>query len=362
MQNRARRPAGRLGPGILRRLSAAVLGWGLVLVAAQPLRAATPAAPDPGVVQQAKNLIEWGRAKKARSLLQAAVQQPANRDNARLVAYYGHVVMQFGDLRDGLKLTKRAVALDPNCASCHLYRFEALAKRAKTVNHFRALMALPKLRKQLELADKLNPGLGDVQWGWIRFDLALPAAVGGGFDNARQHAQLLRRIDPVDGRLAQAQIAEAAGQPQAALAAYRAAALHHPQDPRGLFALGRALFREGQHAAAARYLGAALALNRQSALYSAYMAANLVYLRQLEQARLVLQAGDQVHPDSRLGEFLVARALQAVGQDFPWARQLLAFYLRVPPEPGQPSSRQAQRLLAMVDPAASQPVASQHGG
>ncbi len=325
---------GRLGKVLI--VGLCLVSWGV-------------AAPGPEpVIQKAANYIEWGRLKEARSLLATAVAQPANAGNAPLLAYYGHVLASFGDLRQSLKMTKRSVKLDPKCASCRLYLFESMAKRAKRMNEFHAMLQLPKMKKQLKTAEQLNPNLGDVQWGWIDLDLVLPRAAGGGTQKAIAHAQRLRQLDPVDGRLALASIYNKTGEPGQALAEFRAAARNHPQDPRGVFALGQALFERRQYAAAAPYLARALEMNARSALYTAYRAADLVYLNHLEQARGVIGAARALFPDSRLADYLVAQALQVTGQDFTWARQLLASYLSVPPEPRQPTAQEARSLLAKL--------------
>ncbi len=321
--------------------------FGRILIIGLALAAVAAAAPAPNpVLEKAADYLEWGRWKQARSLLASAVADPGNAQNAPLIAYYGHVLASFGDLGQSLKMTKRAVKLDPQCASCRLYLFESMAKRAKHQNTFRAMLQLPKMKKQLETAERLNPRLGDVQWGWIDLDLVLPKAAGGGAENAIAHAQQLRRLDPVDGRLALASIYKQTGNPAQALVEYRAAATNHPQDPRGVFALGKALFQQRQYAAAAPYLARALDLNARSALYAAYQAANLVHLNRLVQAQQVIAAAHQRFPDSRLADFLVAQALKDVGQDYAWARQLLQAYLRVPPEPQQPTAAAAKKLLA----------------
>jgi tetratricopeptide (TPR) repeat protein len=328
-------------------------GWlALVMLLALGPRSGWAATVPSGnsTLQRAADLVEWGRLKEARDLLASAVAAPANGPasaiDARLMAYYAHVLIKFGDLSSGQKWAKRAVALDDNCATCHLYLFEAMAERAKGMSTMRGMWELPKVKKQLELATTLGPDLGDVQWGWVDFELGLPKVAGGSIEEARAHAERLERLDAVDGHLALAAIAQAAGDSQQELAEYRAAAHAAPTDPRGAFALGKALFERGDYAAAAPHLSRALALNAQSALYSGYQAANLVHLHQLEQARAVLAAGKSAQPDSRLGEYLTAKALKATGQDFGWARQLLASYLNVPAEPDQPTAAQGRELLA----------------
>lgn len=312
-----------------------------------PASARRPASASGDVLHQAADLVEWGRLKRARELLAAALAQPANTNNAPLIAYDAHVLLKFGQVDEGLALTQRALAVDEDCASCHLYRFEALADHAKTMSRIRAMMQLSKMKKELETAYRINPGLGDIQWGWVELYLNLPAALGGP-DKAREHAEKLVLIDPVDGHLALAAIAKDANQPEQALAEYRAAAQANSQDPRGIFALGQALYQHGDYRSAAVNLSRALALNPNSALYSAYQAANLVHLHELDAAHRVVVAGHGAHPDSRLGDYLVAKALKETGVDFAWARQLLGAYLNIPPEPDQPTLAQARSLLAAL--------------
>ncbi|MGH9487566.1 MAG: tetratricopeptide repeat protein [Terriglobales bacterium] len=316
---------------------------------ALPAATAFPIPPPPqSPLQHAHDLVEWGRLKQARALLQPLAGDPGNDKNAALLAYLGHLQVLFGNLKAARELTGKAVRLDPACASCHLYRFEALARNAERLNQFRALLALHGIKDQLEKAARLDPSLGDIQWGWIQLDLTLPPALGGGSQDALQHADLLARLDPVDGNLARAEIFLASGHPQRALAEYRAAAQTHPADPRGVFALGRALYLRADYAGAAAPLRRAWQMNSASALYGAYHAANLTRLQHLRRARAVLASAQRLHPGSRLGDFLTAQALLATGQDLAWARHLLLRYLAVPPEPGQASAASAQQLLTQL--------------
>ncbi|HET9785367.1 MAG TPA: hypothetical protein VFP94_10490 [Terriglobales bacterium] len=326
------------GAGSAKRV-AAIMVW--VLTAWTLSAAAAPA----GVLQKAHDLVEWGRWKQARQLVADAVAQPENKDKAVLWAYYGHLQAEFDELKSADELTRKAVKMDPNCAACHLYRFEALARRAETMNQFRALLQLHGIKKELEAAERLDPSLADVQWGWIRLDLTLPAAVGGSTGDAYKHADRLAQLDPVDGHLARAAIAQDSKDATRELNEVRAAAHDYPQDPRGVFAFGKTLYLRHDFAGAADPLARAWDLNHQSALYAAYHAANLVQLRQPQAARAVLDAADQIHPDSRLGDFLTAQALLATEQDPAWAHTLLQAYLAVPTEPTQPTAAEARQLL-----------------
>lgn len=304
--------------------------------------------PAPGAtpLAQASNLIEWGRWKEARDRLTEALRQ--SPQSPELMAYQAHVFVGFGDDDAALDLAQQAVKLDGQCAICHLYLGEAMGERAKHMNRFRAVIQLHHIRKELETALQLAPKNGDVRWGWINFDLDVPAAVGGSPTDAARHADVLERIDPVDGHIAHATIDLATGHPKEAMAEYQKSAHDYPNDPRGNFYVGLTLFQEGQFTAAQPYLDKARTLQPQSALYIGYYAANLVHLRHQEQARAVITAALRRFPNSRLGDYLVAQALHAIGQNFDWARQLLTSYLAVPAEPDQPTHADAQQLLSAL--------------
>jgi len=323
----------------------------LTLVAIPVARAASPSVSDP-VIRQAGDLIEWGRWKEARELLAQAVAapDPPGEEAARAArsAFYAHILLQFGDLDQALKLTKQAVASDGDCALCHLYRFEAMAQRAKTLSQIRAYWQLSKMKHELEKAESLDPTLGDVQWAWIDLDLGLPALAGGSSKDAYLHADRLAALDPVDGWLARATIATSDKKPDQALEDYRKAASQDTADPRGSFALGKAFYERAEYAQAAEALAHAFELNRRSVLYSGYYAANLARMNKFDQAKAVLASGQKEHPNSRLGDFLVAQALREQNRNFAWAKQLLAGYLAVPAEPGQASADEARKLLASL--------------
>lgn len=303
-------------------------------------------APPATPLTRAANLIEWGRWKEARDLLTQALKQ--SPQNPQLLAYQAHVLIGFGEDDGALDLAQQAVKLDGQCAICHLYLGEAMGERAKHMNRFRALIQVRHIHKELEMALQLAPKNGDVRWGWINFDLDVPAAVGGSTSDAAQQADALEQIDPVDGHIAHATIDLATGRPKDALAEYQKAAHDFPNDPRGNFYVGLTLFQKGEFAAAQPYLDKARTLQPQSALYIGYYAATLVHLKHQEQARAVIDAALQRFPNSRLGDYLVAQALHAVGQNFEWARQLLTSYLAVPSEPDQPTHADAQQLLSAL--------------
>ncbi len=332
------RPQGLAPEGLA---PARAAGW-LVLLAALLVPLAAAASP----LAQARQWVEWGDWIQARSLLDAALKSTPN--DPKLLAYDAHVLLAFQENKQAVKLARQAVKLDARCGSCHLFLAEGLGQQAKGVSRFRALFKLHHILKHLKLALQLSPNDPDVYWGFINYYLQVPPAAGGGAAKAYAYVRQLAQYDAVDGALAMGEVEVAGGHPERAMQVYRQSAAAHPNDPRALFAVGEALFRQGDFAAALDWLQRARRLAPQSAFYTGYEAAALVHLSRQIQAWRLIRAYETRPQRSQLPEFLVAQALKAVGQNFPWARQLLESYLAVPHEPNQPSHRVARSLLASL--------------
>lgn len=334
-------------PGCLRpfclarrgRRLAGIVPLAFLLLAAAPLPAAAP-------LEKARQRVEWGDWNEARALLAAALQ--AEPQNPQLLAYDAHILLAFGEKRQAVALAKKAVSLAPGCGTCHLFLAEGLGDRAKGLSRFHALFLLPKIRRQLHLAMKYSPRNPDVYWGFINYYLQVPPSVGGGAPKAQVYVRSLARYDAVDGAIALGEVNIAAGHPQRAMTAYQQAAAAHPRDPRALFAMGEELFRRGAFAQAAPWLEQARRLEPRSAFYTGYEAAALVHLNQQQRAWRLVRAFNARPQRSRLPDYLVAKALKSVGQNYSWARQLLESYLAAPREPDQPSHRAARSLLASL--------------
>jgi tetratricopeptide (TPR) repeat protein len=302
------------------------------------------------VIKRASELAEWGRWKEARSTLAQALasDRQDTPDLAPLLAFYAHVLSAFGDSAGAISLARRAVSLDDNCASCHLFLSEAMGERAKHLSKLHALVELRAIRRELDRAAQLAPELDDIHWGYINYHLQVPPAAGGRISSALQQADALARLDPVDGHIARATIYLATGREDQVLREYQAAVREAPDDARANFYLGMTLFQRGNYADAEPYLAKANKLQNQSPLYTGYYAADLVHLNQQLAAKRVLDNSLPRYPDSRLPDFLVAKALKAVGQNFAWARELLRSYLETQPEPDQPTADEARQLLASL--------------
>ena len=301
-------------------------------------------------LHQSADYLEWGRMKEARALLARLVA--TDPKNPVLLAYYSHVLNNFGNTSQAIAVAKQAVALDDHCATCHLFLSEGLGAHAEAQSKLRALFELHAIRTEMERAVELAPQLSDTHWGVMQLNLTLPAALGGKISEAWRQAGIIAGIDPLSGWLARAAIHNALLQSDQALEDYHRAAQQFPHDPRGNFAYGQALYQAQRYREAEPVLARAVQLQKASPLYNGYYAATLVRLGQEAKARAVLTVAMKEHPNSRLPEFLVAQALQAgghpSGEQAEWARTLLRQYLQVPPEPDQPTAVEARKLLTQL--------------
>ncbi|MHB8736015.1 MAG: tetratricopeptide repeat protein [Terriglobales bacterium] len=328
----------------LASLSLIVLGLALAGRAHAEARATIPA------LRQSADLLEWGRMKEARALVARLVA--ADPKNPVLLAYYSHVLNNFGETDKAIATAKQAVALDDHCATCHLFLSEGLGAHAEQQSKLRALFELHTIRTEMERAVELAPNLPETHWGLMQLNLTVPGALGGKISEAWRQADIIAGLDPVNGWLARAAINTALLKSDEALEDYRKAAQLFPHDPRGNFAYGQALFQAQRFREAEPVLARAAELEKASPLYNGYYAATLVRLGQEAKARQVLARAMKEHPNSRLPEFLVAQALQAsghaTGQNAEWARNLVRLYLEVPPEPDQPTAVEARKLLTQL--------------
>jgi tetratricopeptide (TPR) repeat protein len=333
---------GRGGRKPALRMPLAILCLGLLAALRSPA-AASLAPPPARELQPARQWVQWGDWNRARNWLRVQIQQhPAD---PQLLAYYAHVLNAFGRHGQAIRAARHGLKLDPRCGECHLYLAEALGARIQKMGHLRALWNLPRLRRQLRQALEYAPTQPDAYWGYINFYMQAPRAVGGSLKKADSYARRLGHYDPVDGLLAQAQIAKARGLTPLALQDYRQAIVTHAADPRGYFHLGRTLFALGHYRQAASPLARAHQLAPHNRIYAAWYAAELVHLQRMHIAWKLLR---RQTAGNRLGDFLVAQALKTTGQNFDWARRLLARYLASPLEPDAPSYHQAQLLLASL--------------
>ena len=95
-----------------------------------------------------------------------------------------------------------------------------------------------KVKDEFTRAVELDPNNIVYRTGLLRYYLQAPGIVGGSITKAREQADAMLRLDPYEGHMAFAQIAENEKDQQAAESEYKGAVAVNPKKPQAYFRLG----------------------------------------------------------------------------------------------------------------------------
>lgn len=150
----------------------------------------------------------------------------------------GKAQLKANELEAAAESFEEAVEAAPNNAEAHHLLGAAYGRLASNASMFGKMRLAGKIKEQFERAVQLAPEELEYRESLIQFYAQAPAVAGGGIDKARVQAAEIGKRDAVRGKLAEAVISRLEDKPEAALAAYRAAAEARPEDPRTSMPLG----------------------------------------------------------------------------------------------------------------------------
>ena len=158
------------------------------------------AAPSP------EALLAQGRVDDAINSLQAKLSDtPSGADSYNLLcrAYF---VLDNWDA--GIKACQKSVSLQPSNSDFHMWLGRVYGEKASRVNFLAAIGLAKKVHIEFETAVKLNPANLEARADLAQYYVEAPAIVGGGKDKAQEQAREIAKLDPAQGELVQAWIAE----------------------------------------------------------------------------------------------------------------------------------------------------------
>src|SRR5581483_2344852 len=154
----------------------------------------------------AKDLLAAGRVDDAISTLRGQINSsPQSADSYNLLcrAYYA---LQNWDA--AISACQRAVEIEPNNSTYHLWLGRAYGEKADSSNFITAIGLAKKLRTEFERAVQLAPDSVDARTDLAEFYLEAPGIVGGGKDKAAAQAAELSKLSPAKAHWVTARIAE----------------------------------------------------------------------------------------------------------------------------------------------------------
>jgi tetratricopeptide (TPR) repeat protein len=162
--------------------------------------AATPGDPPPDA------LIKAGHWKRARAVVEP--QYKAHPDDAELNYLMSEINDAFGDVDHARALAEKAVALKSGDARYHRQLADVDGEMAENASLFAKGGWAKKFKAEAEQAAQLDPKNLDARFDLLEYDLQAPRLMGGGKDKAAAMADEIAKIDPAQGDLAQARIAQ----------------------------------------------------------------------------------------------------------------------------------------------------------
>jgi tetratricopeptide (TPR) repeat protein len=258
--------------------------------------------------------------------------------------------MSFKDFDGALPLAQRAVDLEGKNSDYHLKLGQILGQMAAQASIFSAGPLAIKFRKQVEIAIELNPGNLDALDSLMQFKFRAPRLMGGDKDEARALAEKITLLNPSEGYLAHAELAEMENNP-AQVETYLLKAV---QANRKNYGAQTALAKFYSHYPHARYDEAAqhaqYAVDLDPRQIEAYWIRARVFAFQAQWNELdrTLAAAEKNVPDDLRPFYEAAQALLETGKELARAEDEARKYLSQEPEGEEPDSAVAHRLLGLL--------------
>lgn len=161
---------------------------------------AVRAADDPDA------LIKAGHFKRARSIVEPRYK--ANGGDAELNYLMSEIEVAFGNIEGARSLAEKAVALNGREARYHRLLGDLYGETAQTASLFAKGGWAKKFKAEVDTAATLDPKGTNSRFDLLEYDLQAPRLMGGGKDKAAAMAGEIALIDPAQGDLAQARLAQ----------------------------------------------------------------------------------------------------------------------------------------------------------
>jgi cytochrome c-type biogenesis protein CcmH/NrfG len=161
---------------------------------------AAAAAPAPDA------LLAQGRIDDAITSLETKLSSTPDDAQAHNLLCRAYFILD--NLEAAVRACQKAVSLEPSNSDFHLWLGRVYGEKASHSNFFSAAGLAKKTHNEFETAVRLDPNTLEARADLAEFYVEAPGIVGGGKDKAEQQAREMARLDPAQGELVEAWIAE----------------------------------------------------------------------------------------------------------------------------------------------------------
>ena len=156
--------------------------------------------------QKAEEYFRQENFSEAKPIFESYIDQNPSDKKAR--EYLGDIAAHEKDWDKAILLYKNLAEEETANANYHYKYGAAMGMKATSINRFFAFSYISDIKRELELAAKLDPSHIETRWALIEFYIQLPGIFGGSEKKAQDYAEELNKISKVDGLLAKGHVAE----------------------------------------------------------------------------------------------------------------------------------------------------------
>lgn len=290
-------------------------------------------------------LLEGGHYKRVRAIAELRVKQ--NPRDAEALYAMGRVRQAYNDVEGAHSYAERAVAADGSKAPYHCLLGETSGSKAEKAGAFSKFGLGRAVKKEAEAGLALDPRYAPCYHLLIAFHLKAPGIIGGDKNKAKELADKLLSLDPVEGNYAQARLVpdnqRAQKDPH-----FEKAAQANPKSYKanvqvaGVYATQKKMDLAEKHARDALRIDP----SRQSA-YS-LLAQFAVMQDKWAELDSILMLAEKAVPDNLNPHFQAARVAMIRNKELASAEKFLRKYLTQEPEGGAPTWANARWVLGLV--------------
>jgi tetratricopeptide (TPR) repeat protein len=302
----------------------------------------------PGQELTAEQLIEAGHWKRARALVEARLRESPDDPNATFLL--SQIRNAFGDRSSPLGLAEKAVRLDGRTARYHRQLAEVQGVMAQHAGMFQQVMLARRFRKEIDTALEFDPRDTQALRDLLEFYLLAPGIAGGDAKKADMTAERIGGIDPCEGFLARARIAEFRKDDKQTERMLRRATEVRPPSYKALIALAEFYLAPAHRDDSMAEAVAKNAMAIDGGRVQAYCVLAVIDARRGDWAALdaiLSQASERV-PDDRAAYYRAAESLLMDNRDLARAERYLRMYLAQEPEGNQLTAADAHWKLGLA--------------
>jgi tetratricopeptide (TPR) repeat protein len=167
--------------------------------------------------------------------------------DAPVLELIGKDYFEQGEFKKATEYLGKALAADPNNSDYTLWLGRAYGRRAETASPFTAPLNASKARQYFERAVELNPRNMEAMSDLFEYYMEAPGFMGGGLDKAALLAKRMGEIEPAEGQVALARLAERRNELPAAEQHLQRAAEMAPGQVGRLIELARFFGKQGRY-------------------------------------------------------------------------------------------------------------------